>query len=244
MYTKNDLINNLHALKIDPKAALLVHFSYKAIGEVDGRGDTVLDAFCEYMKDGLLVVPSHTWRNVGAENPVMDALYTPTCVGILTELFRKRPNVLRSLHPTHSVAALGKDASEFVADEEKIKTPCGKNGVYYKLWEYDAQILLVGVNFTRNTFVHGIEEWDHAEKTISADLTDLYVINYEGKRIHTPQYRHCTPLSSNTFTKLEPHALQEGIMTIGRLGNASARLMRAQALRKMTAKQLEKDAGY
>lgn len=244
MYTKQDLLAHLEALGIDPSGTLMVHLSCKAIGEVDGRGDTVLDALTEYMKPGLLVLPTHTWSNVDEKNPVMDVLYTPTCIGVLTEMFRKRPGVHRSLHPTHSLAAIGEGAEEFVSGEEKINTPCGMGGAYYKLWERNAQILLIGVNFMRNTYVHGVEEWDHAEGSISPKKTDLYVINQQGNRLYTPQYRHCAPLSSNTFTKLEPQALQQGILTIGHFGDATARLMSADPLRTMVAELLQKDARY
>ncbi|MCL2058015.1 MAG: AAC(3) family N-acetyltransferase [Oscillospiraceae bacterium] len=244
MYTKHDLKDFLKALGVDPKGTLMAHFSYKSIGDVNGRADTVLDAFMEYMAPGLLVLPAHTWSNVGKENPVMDALYTPVCVGILPELFRKRPGVLRSLHPTHSLAACGAAAAEFLAGEEHIKTPCGEGGAYYKLWESDAQILMIGVNYTCNTFVHGIEEWDGAYGTISPKMTDLYVINYQGNRIYTPQYRHSAPLGSDTFSKLEAPAASRGVLTMGRFGDATARLARAKPLRGMTAELLAADPKY
>jgi aminoglycoside 3-N-acetyltransferase len=244
MYTKQSLLDSMAAMNIDPCGALMIHLSYKAIGETENRAETVLDAFVEYMKPGLLVLPSHTWRNVGKENPVMDILHTPSCIGICTELFRNRPGVCRSLHPTHSVAALGEGAEEFIFGEEKIQTPCGKGGVYYKLWERNAQILLIGVNFSRNTLIHGVEEWDGATGSISGEKTDLYVIDREGGRLYTPQYRHCAPLSSETFVKLEPDALTQGVMSITRFGDATARLMRAKPLRTMTAKFLAEDARY
>lgn len=101
----------------------------KSIGQVDGGADTVLDVFSQYMKDGLLVLPTHTWAYINKNNPRFYVDKSPSCVGILTELFRKRPGVVRSLHPTHSVAALGKDAKEFVAGDEKCDTPCGRNSV-------------------------------------------------------------------------------------------------------------------
>ena len=244
MYTKQDLLNHLAALGIDPKGTLKVHLSYKAIGDVAGRGDTVLDVLAEYMKEGLLVLAAHTWDNVRERNPVMDVLHTPTCVGILTEIFRKRIGVHRSLHPTHSVTALGNGAANFVAGEEKIETPCGKGGTYYKLWERDAQILLIGVNFTCNTFIHGIEEWDGAIGSISEKRADYYTINHEGYRIFTPQYRHCAKIGSKTFSKLESSAIQQGILTLGNFGDATTRLMSAKALRGMVAPLLKKDPLY
>lgn len=244
MYTKELLLDHLGALGINPNGTLKVHLSYKAIGDVKGGGDTVLDVLAEYMKGGLLVLPTHTWDNVRGKNPVMDVLHTPSCVGALTELFRKRTGVRRTLHPTHSVAAIGEGADGFVTGEEKIKTPCGKGGTYYKLWERNAQILLIGVNFTRNTFIHGIEEWDGAIGAISPNQADYYTINQEGQRLYTPQFRHCAKIGSETFTKLEPEAIKQGILTLGHFGDATTRLMSAKALRGMVAPLLEKDPRY
>lgn len=244
MFAKQDLLQQLAALAINPTGTLLVHLSCKAVGEVEGKGETILNALADYMKDGLLVLPAHTWANVTVCNPVMDVLYTPSCVGILTDIFRKRPGVVRSLHPTHSLSALGAKGKELLEGEEKINTPCGKYGAYYKLWEQNAQILLIGVNFTRNTFVHGIEEWDGAQGTLTPLPKDLFVINQQGQRLYTPQHRHCSALGSETFTKLEPQAIQQGVVTLGRFGNATTRLMNAAALRSMVAPLLQADPSY
>jgi len=252
MYTKQDLIAHLSDLRIDPAGTLMVHISCRAVGEVEGRGDTILDALSEYMRPGLLVLPSHTWDIVNAapwtkfsqSNPVMDVLHTPSNVGVLTEIFRKRPGVLRSLHPTHSLAALGVDAGAFLSGEEHIQTPCGMGGAYYRLWARGAQILLIGVSFIRNTYIHGIEEWDGAQGTLSPEKTDLYVINYEGYRLHTPQRRHIARLGSETFSKLEPEAQQQGVLTLGRFGDATARVMGARPLRAMVAAILKEDPLY
>jgi len=244
MHTKQDLINHLSNIGIDPSATLKVHISYKAIGEVEGRGEAVLDALMEYMRSGLLVMATHTWRNVNTDNPVMDVLHTKSCVGALTELFRQRENVFRSLHPTHSVAAFGVEAERFISGEEKISTPCGEDGAYYKLWERDAQILLIGVNFERNTFIHGAEEWDGAIGTIKDTYEDYYIIDKDANRLYSPQRRHCAPLGSDVFCKLEPQAVMEEILSFGKFGDATTRLMRAKALREMVAELLARDSGY
>lgn len=158
-YTRQDLLNALKELNINPKGTLLVHSSMKSIGEVEGGADTVLDAFSEYMKEGLLVLPTHTWGTIDMNTLRFDVNETKCCVGILPELFRKRPGVIRSWHPSHSVAALGKDAAEFVADNELCDTPCARTSPWGKLLDRDAQIMLLGVDLTRNTFIHGVEEW-------------------------------------------------------------------------------------
>src|SRR5690554_8160890 len=105
MFTKEELKEQIAALGIQPTDTLLIHSSMKAVGEVEGGADTVLDAFSEYLKEGLLILPTHTWAQMNSEYNVFDVVNEPSCVGILTELFRKRPGVVRSWHPTHSVAA-------------------------------------------------------------------------------------------------------------------------------------------
>lgn len=60
MYNKQDLLKHLKELGINGNGTLLVHSSMKSIGQVEGGADTVLDALSEYMKNGLLVFPTHT----------------------------------------------------------------------------------------------------------------------------------------------------------------------------------------
>src|SRR5690625_1191242 len=107
MYSKDDLKQHIKKLGISPTDTLLIHSSMKAVGDVEGGADTVLDAFSELLTRGLLILPTHTWAQMNVEYNIFDVQNEPSCVGILTEIFRKRPGVLRSWHPTHSVAALG-----------------------------------------------------------------------------------------------------------------------------------------
>lgn len=107
MITKAALLEDLDRAGIDPHGMLLCHFSMKKIGPVENGADTVLDALMEYMKNGLLIVPCHTWSNVNDENPVFDVRETKPCVGLLPDLFRRREGVVRTLHPTHSLCVYG-----------------------------------------------------------------------------------------------------------------------------------------
>jgi len=104
--------------------------------------------------------------------------------------------------------------------------------------------ITIGVNFERNTFIHGIEEWDGAEGSISDKAEDYFVIDYAGQRIHTPQNRHCAHLGSGTFCKLEPQAISEGVLTLGKFGDATTRLMSAKKLRSMVAPLLKQNPRY
>ena len=58
MHNKSDLLRDIQSLGIDPQGTLLIHSSMKAIGPVEGGADTVLDAWCDYMQEGLLIFPT------------------------------------------------------------------------------------------------------------------------------------------------------------------------------------------
>ena len=102
MYTKEQLKKQLENMGLTGDETILIHSSMKSIGEVEGGADTVLDAWIEYFGHGLLLLPTHTWKNINADSPVYNPKETPSCVGLLTNMFLKRDGVIRSLHPTHS----------------------------------------------------------------------------------------------------------------------------------------------
>ena len=241
VYTKKDLINCLAGLCIDPKGTVLVHSSMKAVGEVEGGADTVLDAFSEYMKDGLLVFPTHTWDTINRKNPVMFAATEPACVGILPNLFLKRPGVIRSLHPTHSVAALGRDAEEFVRGEQYVQTPCARAGCWGKLADRDAQILFLGCSTCCNTLLHGTEEWENIPDRLETEPTYFTVVDIDGTRYPVTQYRHNNSHPSRYYGKMEPVFVARGVMHYGMFGDARCAVGSASGMNKVTAEYLARN---
>lgn len=220
MHTRHSLINQLAAANIDRQGTLLVHSSMKSIGEVDGGADTVLDALSEYMQEGLLVLPTHTWSYINADNPKFYVETSPSCVGILPELFRGREGAIRSYHPTHSVAALGEDAAEFVAGAELCDTPCHRESPWGKLLDRQATIMLVGVDLRRNTFIHGIEEWVDIPGRVTDSHEQLFVVLGDGTEIPVPSRRHYGLSWSEHFWKVEKILEREGAIHKVKFGDA------------------------
>lgn len=220
MHTKLSLMKQLEDAGIRRQGTLLMHSSMKKIGEVDGGADTVLDALSGYMKDGLLVLPTHTWSTINADNPKFYVETSEVCVGILPELFRKRPGVIRSLHPTHSVAALGKDAAEFTTGDERWDTPCHRQSAWGKLLDRQATIILVGVDLRRNTFIHGIEEWVDIPGRMTDEHEQLCTVLGDGTEISVPSRRHSGLPWSEHFWKVESVLEEQGALSRARLGDA------------------------
>ncbi|WP_028590586.1 AAC(3) family N-acetyltransferase [Paenibacillus massiliensis] len=238
MHTLESLVKQLEELGIDSQGTLLVHSSLKSMGPVEGGADTVLDAYTAYMKDGLLVLPTHTWSYIKADNPRFYVDQSPSCIGILPELFRNRPGVVRSWHPTHSVAALGQDAVEFTKDDHLFDTPCARGSAWGKLLDRKATILLVGVDLRRNTFIHGVEEW----ADIPGRLTDahemLYTVLPDGTEIPVPSRRHWGLSWSEHFWKVDEVLESRGAMRKGQLGDAVVRVCDAAAVAEVITEML------
>lgn len=238
MHTQQSLLDQLHQLGIDRRGTLLVHSSMKSMGEVEGGADTVLDAFTDYMKDGLLVLPTHTWSTINASNPMFHVESSPCCVGILPELFRKRPGVLRSWHPTHSVAAIGTDAAAFTKDDHLYDTPCARGSAWGKLLDRKATILLVGVDLKRNTFIHGVEEWVDIPGRLTDEHEQLYTILPDGTEISVPSRRHCGLSWSEHFWKVDEVLQRKGAMRLGKLGDAVVRVCDAAMVEAIITEML------
>lgn len=245
MFTKQDLLADIAKMGIDPKGTLLLHSSMKSIGSVEGGADTVLDAWCEYMRDGLLIFPTHTWKYIGDGKDVStyDSRTMPACVGILPELFRHRPGVIRSLHPTHSVAALGEMAAAYTAGEESRHSPCPQEGCWGKLVDLDASILFLGCTLRSNTFIHGVEEWAGIPNRLSPEAYPLTIIGPQGEKHHTDMHFHrCTAGDvSENYDKLEKPFVKQGAIRYGRFGDAPCILGSARKMKETASSLLQKE---
>ncbi|MCY9513919.1 AAC(3) family N-acetyltransferase [Paenibacillus apiarius] len=238
MHTKASLMKQLEQLGTDRYGTLLVHSSLKSMGQLEQGADTVLDALSEYMQDGLLVLPTHTWANINADNPKFHVDDSPSCIGILPELFRKRQGVVRSWHPTHSVAALGADAPAFTSGDERCDTPCARESVWGKLLDKQAAILLIGVDLRRNTFMHGVEEWADIPGRIADEPELLYTVLPDGTEIPVPSRRHCGKNWSEHFWKVEGVFEERGVMYKGTLGDAEARVCASAGMTELLLEML------
>ena len=166
--------SDLQKLGIKKGDSVMMHCSYKALGvKIDPQD--FFSAFMEVLgKDGTLVLPAFSYDTVGYENPFFDKAETPSCVGFLPEFFRTQVSgVKRSLHASHSCAALGKNADLLIKDHEKDLTPVGENSPITKLPEIGGKILILGSHPDHNTALHGIEEMGGAPYVLNMEQKDL-----------------------------------------------------------------------
>ncbi len=243
IYDKEKLTEDLKNMGIRPEDALMVHSSMKSIGQVEGGADTVVDTFMEYLgKDGLLMMPSHTWKQMSDIYNVFDPETEPGCVGIIPNIFRERKEVVRSLHPTHSIVAYGKGADEYIRGEEKLTTPCAPGGCWDRLRNVNAKILLIGVTHARNTFIHGIEEVFDVPERFTKEPVEFKIKMPDGTLKPVSMYRHYnvhTAHISESFDKMLSGYEKTGAAKKVRFGDAECILCDAVKLFEVTARILK-----
>lgn len=240
MHTKETLKNDLRNMGLKGTEAIMVHSSMKSIGEVEGRADTVIDAFMEFFSEGLFMTPTHTWAQAcpnATFNPATDS----GCVGIIPEIFRQREGVVRSLHPTHSIAAYGKTAAEFIKGEEEAITPCPPGGCWDRLRKIDAKILLLGVTHGRNTYIHSIDEVLGIKDRLADEPIPMHIVMPDGSIKDTIMYRHYnrvlkTDAFSDCFDKMKQAFYDLGAAREVRFGNADCILCDAKGLFEVCSK--------
>ncbi len=161
--TKGQVIQDLRKLGIEKGEVILVHSSLKSIGFVEGGTETVIDALMETVgTHGTLAMPCLSLSGPMVEtlehSSIFDPKRTPSTVGAITEAFRKRQGVHRSIHPTHSISAWGAKAEWITSGHENAGTNFGPGTPLHKIMEEGGLILGLGVDFGPVTFVHVIED--------------------------------------------------------------------------------------
>jgi aminoglycoside 3-N-acetyltransferase len=131
--------------------------------------------------------------------------------------------VVRTWYPKHSVAALGKEAHEFIAGNEQFDTPCARESSWGKLLDQKAAILLIGVYLRRCTYIHGVEEWLDIPGRLTDDYEMLYTILPGKTEISIPQSRHIGH-TSEKYDQVEDIFLKNKVIYKGQFGDATVRV--------------------
>ena len=231
MVTKEKIFECLSGLGLKKTDTVMIHTSMRAIGGVEGGCDGLIDAFCEYLSDGLFLIPTHTWANVNRAQPVFNVSSTEPCIGALPTVAAFRKNGVRSLHPTHSMTAFGKRAEDFVRGEEKATTPCFEGGAWRRLYDEDAWIVLIGVGLDKNTYIHAIDEILDLDGRIG-DPAELTVIDGEGREYKTVFCPH-SHATSQYFVNYKAPLDELSVLSYSKLGNADVCAMRAKELTRV-----------
>ena len=175
LHRRQDLAADLRQLGVETGDILFVHSSFKSLGLVEHGAVTVIEALEEVLgPQGLLLMPSFNLIEHSRRAATWDREKTPSTVGWLTEYFRCMPGTFRSDHFSHSTAARGNQAEQFVADHHD-QAGCahpldlkgwgkmyGSNSPMLKAYDAGGKLMMLGVDYESSTYTHVAEviDWD------------------------------------------------------------------------------------
>lgn len=205
---KDQIESSLRELGLQTGDVVLLHSSLSSLGEVEGGAEGLVDAFLNVLgAEGTLVVP------------------TFGDLGVVTKVVESRHEAMSSIHPFASVAAIGGKAQEICRDHWKAETAHAEGTPYMRMADMGGYVCLLGVDQDRNTTLHAVE----------AMLELPYLKTTDERTFSTPEgevtrsWPHF-PGPHRDFIGLDRLLRERGIVKMGRIGSAVARLMKGREM--------------
>ncbi len=179
-FNTNDLIADLKSLGIKKSDVVFVHSSLSKIGYVEKGASTVIDALLNVVGEkGTLVIPTYfmkgtMYNTCVSENYVFDRKKSPTVLGAIPLGFLKRDGISRSIHPTHSVSAIGMNAKKITYKHHIGNKTYGENSPWGKILELNGKFLGIGINLGPTTQYHYIEDVMGEEFPLKVKIDKLF----------------------------------------------------------------------
>jgi aminoglycoside N3'-acetyltransferase len=151
-----ELRQQLIDLGITRGRTLWVQSSWNEFYNVAMRPSEVIDLLRDLLgPEGTLAMPAFPIDQDPAKVFLVDR--APVYTGLLCEVFRRYPEVHRSIHLGSSVCALGPNAEFLTKDHHLTAMSWGKDSPFCRLMEVDARLLGLGAGFNSMTPLHSVE---------------------------------------------------------------------------------------
>jgi len=241
--TKEQIKKGLADLGIEAGDSVVLHSSLSSMGWVEGGPDAVIDGFLEVLgADGTMMVPTYPPADDLPE--VFDPRTTPSGVGRVPHVFRRRPDAIRSLDPWHPVAAIGANARYFLENHINATT-MGLDSPLDRLATHGGKVVLLGVGHNRNSMIH-LGELRAPAPYLHVPYNEAYATP---RKVRLPdgrivrKYPDEMPGCSQNFGVAEPVFQQKEILLYTRIGEATVQAVNAMDLIETVVEMVHADPG-
>lgn len=223
---------------------LLVHSSLSTCGSIEGGPATVVSALRSWISErAVLALPTHTWSYPDETGvaPIYDYTSTPSIVGAITNYYWRQPGVVRSLHPSHSIACSGPGAEELCAGHEFLETPCGAGTPYERIAEGNSSVLMFGATLDSYTLFHTAEDAAQVPYLYAPEQVTLRTRGKDGV-IRSIQMWRQTMSAARRFAATVDWLAEQGLLERCKLGLGELLFIpNARALHETMVKTLRRD---
>ena len=175
-----DLRQLLTDLGVTRGRTLWVQSSWNEFYNLPLKPSEMVDLLCDLLgPSGTLAMPAFPIDQDESKLFLVDG--APVYTGLLCEVFRRYPDIRRSIHLSSSVCAVGPNADFLVRDHHLTDTPWGKDSPFCRLAELDARMVGLGAGFEFMTPLHAVECLLYDEVPFFQQVFDGFV-RYRWKR--------------------------------------------------------------
>jgi aminoglycoside 3-N-acetyltransferase len=252
-YSPSALESAIRALGLGAGDTVLVHSGFRRRSGFTGTPADVIDCLLRIVgPEGHLLMMSIPYRGssqrYAESDPLFDVRRTPSAVGLISEVFRRRQDVVRSLNPLHPIIACGPMAAWLTLDHEKTAYSCGKGSPFERFLNMDGKFLFFDAPYSSLTFMHYVEDYfrerlplalyDPAPATLrikdatSAEFTvRQFVFSREAR-------------GRRNFSVIEEALRNDGAIRSARIGNTRLLLVGARQVFDCAARLVEHGQGF
>jgi aminoglycoside N3'-acetyltransferase len=160
VFNSKDIVDCLKGLGACAGDCLYFHCDYGHMKNFEGTPTELIDALRALAgPEGTIAFPSYPERASRLieylySDPLIDVKKTPTKMGILQELFRRRPDTLRSLHAWASVSASGPLAKWLLEEHHLDRNAFSPLSPYAKMREAGGKIVGINADLNFSAYIH------------------------------------------------------------------------------------------
>ena len=185
---------------------------------------------------GTIVVPSFSYNMT--EKNVFDRDNTKSKLGLFSERFRNKKNVIRSNHPIFSISAIGKDAS--ILTNYDLSDCFGKNSFFDIFTKMNGKILVLGCSLERGgTYFHYLEQYYGVSYRYMKKFSCAYIKNKKIKKKKINYYVRYLDRNAALDLKYFIPKVKNIIKSVN-FGRLKFQLFESQKLLKVSKKLLKK----
>ena len=234
-YGPTQLEAKLRALGIEEGDSLMMQSSFSNLNGFSGDAVDVLDCVQKVLgPDGNLFMVSMPYggsaREYLNERRLFNVRRTPSQMGLLSELFRRRKGVLRSANPLHPILAFGPRAEWLVAGHEDLQHSCGENSPFERMLELDTKALLFDVDLDVLTFMHYLEHMFRDTAPVDVYTPEpiaASIIDRNGVQKDISVYAFASDaMKLRNFGVVYDEVLRRGLVRAARIGNTNLQVVR------------------
>jgi aminoglycoside 3-N-acetyltransferase len=252
-YSPEALEAAIRSLGIGAGDNLLVHSGFRRVSGFTGTPGDVIERLMRVVgHDGNLLMMSIPYRGASQRyaegDPLFDVLRTPSAIGLISEVFRRRADVLRSLNPLHPILACGPLAAWLIADHEKSPYSCGKGSPFGRFLRHDGKFLFYDAPYSSLTFMHYIEDLFRERLPVALydpEAVALRVRDASGRELRVRQFFFSREARARrNFTTIEQALLRDGRLQTARIGNTRLLSVSARSVVECASRLTEQGTGF